>query len=285
MRALQLGFALTLVLFTLATQAYIGWELSRPRFAFLWPTIFGVYLDLSYVLFGAHFSLALFCMSYARLSSPWREMGCTACVGFSAYFHSLRPISGLHGPLWEVVFALTSLWVAYALLVLGRWHFATEFGFKRGKKTPRVRLASTRTLLHWGVILGICAAGCGALNLMPAYVQAGAPPIVATTFGFAFASTVLRLPVLAIALVGRSAWLICGTLVGVVALFVVVAYMVLSSTNPSQADAALSSFVIAVAPILIHVTALRLAGLQWLQAEPRPIVNETKVKPAPNPFA
>jgi hypothetical protein len=279
---LRIGIAL---LVCLSLAAHIGVILAfRHRTTIFVPGRIELVDTANFVLWSVQFAAALFCMSYSRVAVPWRHLWCTFWAASGALLSEFRNDQGRPDLSWTITIAITSLWTGYAIFVLGRWHFGTEFA--PGNTTPAQRqwFFSQPVIMKWLIILTPVVMGNVILSqLTRSKFNAGAPA-GAEALAWAILHAIFYFPLLSVMLMRRFAWILFSALAMLFAAMVIYDVSQVIFVNPPFALLKLQLALISMTPPLCIAFTLRFLGLRWQEAEPWPASAQPILKTAPNPF-
>jgi hypothetical protein len=278
-----LGFALVIAV-NLAAQLAVTLAMHNYWPGNL-PTSYQVLNQISYPLYATQFATALFCLTYSRFPAPWRILGCTAWVATAAIVYELCPGKRQTSLTWNALFAVTSLWSGYALLVLGRWHFATEFAPGKTQATPRSWIFSPSALMRLIVIITF-AAMC---NLLFHFVDRPANfdlsiPIGSAAVGSALLNALLFFPLLVAMLTTRFTWYLVAALAACYLVAMSVRIVPIALENPPFGLELTVVGLLSVLPLTFNAFVFRWLGLRWQESLPWPISAQKSAQAVVNPF-
>lgn len=250
------------------------------------PTSYQILLHTCAILNYVQFGVALFCLGFGRFKTPWPQLWCSVWVAAAAMLDRLQP--GLRHPdiAWNLLFVVTSLWTGYAIFILGRWHFGTEFARGAAETSKRKWVLTPAALATWGAILIPVIAGNLLLNLVPRPDAIENPwPIWATPILYAVVLAMLQFPLLAAMLTRRWTWVLVTVPVSLFVIWAMIDVIPLALVNPPFALERVIDHSITLAVVVTNAFVLRLIGLRWLDAEPWPAPVRTAMQTTPDPFA
>lgn len=273
-----------LILLGLSAQLAVTLALRR-NIKFFVPGRHELLFAATFALWSSQFAAALFCLTYSRFAAPFRQIWCTLWATTAFTLCELRVDQNRPMLYWIVTLAITSLWTGYAVFVLGRWHFGTQFDLGAASPAKRQWLLSAPVISKWLAILIPVIAGNIILNqVASAEMLKASEPTWAGALAWAIVHSLFYFPLFTVMLMRRYAWLLFSGLAIIVAGFAIYDISQVIFVNPPFALQKLQTSLISITPPLCIAFTLRFLGLRWQDAQPWPAVAQPILQPAPNPF-